>query len=226
MHPDLAKLHDSLLIAPTNGPVIGKRGLLLRGITREIHRRFYVSSGIAKRRKDRSSLVIGNRVHRELRQICENGSVMNPHPWTLNALFTLARSRLHMVASEVPVSWQSLGTRIDLIAQPNFRDKDLILVSVKTGKRRPSKRNSVFLPAPLDFLRASDQTMDDVQVAAELGLARKGHDVVFARAVILEVPEGRLREASQWTSEVTWQDKLLNELNLADKKKDDTSFSG
>lgn len=204
------RLLDSPLCGSPNGPVI-RNGIYLRGITKMLHARY--GGGHLTKRSGHSSIGLGIRVHRELREWLESPRrrcVL--HPWTEQALKLLDTHGLRLVGAEVPIAHDQLGTRIDLIARRILRG-GYALVSVKTGVRRGADAGPrQALPGLFATIKRCERTLDELQVTAERGLARKGHDVIFESALILEVPEGVLREVPAWTADEEMQDVLLKDL--------------
>ena len=207
---DLEKLLDTPLIASGKCPVI-RNGVYLQGITKKISEKYHGHrfTGAKKKTNEKSSKIIGLRVHGELQRIAESDRVMNPHPWTIQALRLLFGKGLQLVAAEVPIAWKSIGTRIDLLAISPL-SKGIILISLKTGYRRGPSPRSTHLAKPFQHLRASDQALDEIQIMAEKAITRQGYGILFENAYILEVPEGKLRSAPCWTNDFQKQDDLLN----------------
>lgn len=206
------RLIDSPLYGGPDEPV-ARGGRCLRGITKALHERY--GGGHLAKRVGRSSRDLGTRVHREL-----HAWVANPrsrrrcalHPWTRQALEVLDAHGLRPLGTEVPVAHGGIGTRVDLIARRVLRG-GCALVSVKTGVRRgPDAGPRRALPPPFSEFKRCERTLDDLQIATESGLARKGHGVLFDSAYVLEVPAGVLREAPSWVKEEKKQDALLHAL--------------
>jgi hypothetical protein len=204
----LERLLDSPLVGRVDGPV--HRGTNpLRGITKRLALKY--GGGHLVKRGVLSNVELGARVHGELHRWVSG--VREPrHRWTDQAIYLLEANGLRAVAAEVPVAHGELGTRVDLVARRAIIG-GYALVSLKTGFRRgPDARNRRALPAPFSVFKRCERTLDDLQIAAERGLARKGHDVLFDVAYVLEVPEGVLRKAPAWTTDVAKQDALLADL--------------
>ena len=206
-----ARLLDSPLLGKVDGPV-ERDGAPLRGITKRLHERY--GGGHLTKRRGRSSARLGQLVHREVREWFFGAKrPPAPHAWTEIAVEKLAERGLIPVGAEVPIAHGPLGTRADLIARRAVAGPRYALVSLKTGTRRgPDAGPRRGLPAPFADLKRCERTLDDLQVAAERGIARRGHDVTFDAAYVLEVPEGVLREAPAWTADEAKQDALIKDL--------------
>jgi len=205
---------DRLLCSPLFGPFDGpveRDGASLRGITKRLYDRY--GGGHLTKRIGRSTPELGLRVHREVRDwVAGERRVASLHSWTLQAIALLDARGLRPVSAEVPIAHGKLGTRVDLVVRRAIQG-DYALASLKTGIRRgPDAARRLALPAPFSDIKRCERTLDDLQIAAERGLARKGHRVLFAAAYVIEVPEGVIREAPAWTSNEEKQDALLRDL--------------
>lgn len=210
---DLEKLLDSPLYGEQDGPV-ARNGRQLRGITKALHRRY--GGGHLAKREGRSNKELGTRVHRELRAWIAFPDTRPRrcalHPWTRQALDLLNVHGLRPLGAEIPIAHGRLGTRVDMIVRGVLRT-ECALVSIKTGVRRgPDSGPRRALPPPFSEFKRCERTLDDLQVATERGLARRGHGVLFESAFVLEVPEGVLRRVPSWTTRETMQDALLRAL--------------
>lgn len=218
----LERLRDSPLIGGLEEPV-QRSGVPLQGITKALNSIY--GGGHLIKRSGRSSIELGTLVHREMYEWVIEGSrapstpkapsARKPrHRWTEQAIELLEANGLLPSAAEVPLAHDKLGTRVDLIAKRVLWG-GYVLVSLKTGVRRgseaPRKRRA--LPAPFSDLDRCERTLDDLQITAERGLARKGHGVLFDAAYVLEVPEGVLRRVPAWTADEARQDALLEALS-------------
>ncbi len=209
---------NSYLGGLVDGPVT-RDGHPLSGVTRPIRSRYVPALPEPKRKRGGSSLKIGERVHRQLfhRISCKKGKCRCPsgtrpgrmHRFAKQALALLEKARLTPVGAEVPVAFRNLGTRLDIVALgPSGRST---CISVKTGYR-----SDVDLGLKLRG-RFSDKpyhgrNLDAIQAAAERAILRRGHGVRVDDYLILELPEGVLKKAPDWTANEALQDGLLRDL--------------
>lgn len=207
----LERLLDSPLVGALDGPVV-RDGVMLKGITKPLYERY--GGGHASKLVGRSTPEIGSRVHEEVRAWVAGESKTRQcamHEYSRQAVEILRNSGMRPVAGEVRIAHGKIGTRADVVARLAFGG--YALISLKTGKRRdpdPCRRRP--LPEPFSAIKRCDRTLDDLQLTAELGLARAGHRVEFDDAYVLEVPEGVLRRAPNWVKDHALQDALLADL--------------
>ena len=211
----LGRLLDSPLFGDLDGPV-ERDGHYLKGITSYLHLTY--GGGHTVKETGASTIEIGTRVHSEVCALLKKREVSDPHPWTELVFTTLADNGLVALASEVPIAYHALGTRIDIVARRTLLfGKDctkLILISLKTGSRRgPERTHRRRLPGPFSLLPRCEQTLDMIQITAERGMAWFGHGVAFDSAWVLEVPGCIMRKAPPWTEDREKQFLLLSKIS-------------
>lgn len=206
----LNRLKFSSLYGDVDGPVI-KNGVPLQGITKKIYKLY--GGGHRLKKNGRSNKQLGTRVHNELYNIIEktNKNTSIIHPWTKQILNLLNNHGLIPLAAEVPIAYNNIGTRVDMIARKLITSEN-VLISIKTGTRRDASvyiKHPHILPPPFSEFKRCNRILDDIQITAEKAIANKGHDIIFDDAVVIEVPNGIVRQVPSWTSDPSIQEKLL-----------------